>query len=714
MDTMYKNVIVILAGCLACLGVFFATFHGSARGRADFAWNNGTEPQTLDPGLMSGQPEGEIAIGLFEGLTAYHPETLDPMPAIAKSWEVDGLSYTFQLRPDAWWVKGDDILAVDGKQRYVTAQDFVYSWRRHLLPETGSEYSYLFHHIAGAREYEEVVGKHWKALVERYRKEHPDIVTNRVENLLPKDREQIETFREEEWNRLVGVKARGELELEITLQSPAPYFLALTSFYPFFAVPREAIEAHGEEWVLPKNIVNSGPYLLDEWKFNSYVRLRKNPNYWETEAYVQKRMAELEAKDSLGKEQQEELDLYQRFGSFEAKGMATMEALAIEDRNTSLNLYINGDIDRDREVPAEVVKDLLAEAQRDDSTFKHVHHGVMQTVYFFGINTKLPVFQGENGRKLRRALSLCIDRQGVVDVVTRAHQKPAFRLVPPGIQGYSGAPLFGSGSHEADKAEAKRLVEELRAAGARIPPLTILYNTHQGHEKIAAFLQNGWSKDLGIETKTQNQEWGVFLDSRRTGSFDIARSAWIADYPDPNTFLDMFTTGNQNNDPKYSNPLFDRLVMEYCARILDFMETKESRAKVLADIETWPEWRAVSKSRRLEDGRLLGAAIEEALSAEPPTDEAARLDEAMRTRLLLFEVAEEILLHDMPIIPLYFYTTTQIWPPELEGMALNARDAHPLKWLRWKEGERPTGSRYADFPRVPTRVSTADRTGGSP
>ncbi|MFO0946549.1 MAG: peptide ABC transporter substrate-binding protein [Planctomycetota bacterium] len=713
---MYKNVIVILAGCLACLGLFFATFQQSARQRADYVWNNGTEPQNLDPGIISGQPEGEIAIGLFEGLTAYHPETLDPMPAIAQTWQIDGLKYTFQLRPDAWWVKGESIFAVDGKKRHVTAQDFVYSWRRHLLPETGSEYSYLLHHIAGTREFEEAVRAQWEALSKRYEKENPDIVMNKVYNLLPADRKEVEAFRDKEWNRIVGIKANGELELEITLQSPAPYFLALTSFYPFFPVPREAVEEHGERWVLPQNIVTSGPYLLDEWKFNSFVRLRKNPNYWETEAFAKRRIAELQAKSTRGREEEQELQLLRRYGSFEAKGLRTMEALAVEDRNTSLNLYINGDIDRDREIPSEVVKDLLEEAQKDHSTFKHVHHGVMQTVYFFSINTKLPVFQGEKGRKLRRALSLCIDRQGVVNVVTRAHQKPAFRLVPPGIQGYSGTPLFGNGDYQKDKAEAKRIVEELRTGGMRIPPLTILYNTHQGHEKIAAFLQNGWSRDLEIETKTQNQEWGVFLDTRRTGAFDIARSAWIADYPDPNTFLDMFTTGNQNNDPKYSQPLYDRLITQYCARILDHMRTKESREQVLADIEAWPEWKEVSKTRRLADGQLLGEAIRNALTAEPPSEDSAKLDEATRARLLLFEVAEEILLHDMPIIPLYFYTTTQIWPPQLEGMALNARDSHPLKWLRWQGGERPTGSRYADFPRVPTRLPPepiADR-GGSP
>lgn len=717
---MYRNLYLIGGGCLALAVIFLACFQRSARGRADFVWNNGTEPQTLDTGLMSGQPEGDLAIGLFEGLTIYHPQTLEPVPGVARNWRIDGLKYVFELRPDAWWVKGDEIYAVDGKPRRVTAEDFVYAWRRHFLPETGSEYSYLLHLIAGAREYQDKVAEHWDTLVQRYQREKPGITVTRPSSLDPVERAELERFRTELWDRTVGVRANGDLELEVTLESPALYFLALTNFYPFFPVPREAIEEHGDEWVLPGNIVSNGPYRLAEWKFNSFVRLAKNAHYWETANYAATRMRELEGRESLAPFERRDLDLLNQFGAFGERGLETMEALAIEERNTSLNLYINGDIDRDREIPSDVAGDLIAELSREGSDFRQVHHGVGMQVYFYNVNTTLAVFQGETGRKLRRAMSLAVDRRGLIDAVTRAHQKPAYRLVPPGIAGYPGEPLFGSSRAE-DLAEAKRLVAEVRGEGVKLPTLRLLYNTHEGHAKIAAFLQNGWKRDLGIETTLANQEWGVFLDSRRNGAFDLARSGWIADYPDPNTFLDMFTTGNQNNDPKYQNAHYDRLINEYGARILEMLATGESRKKALADIESWPAWKVVAGSRSRSDGRTLEQAVREALRAEPPTEGNARLDHAARTRLLLMEAAEEMLIHDMPIIPCYFYTQTQVWPPELEGMYLNARDVHPLKFLRWQGGTRPPGSRYRYFPRISTRARlvtagerAAERAGADP
>ena len=276
---MYRNLYIIGIGCLICLGVFLVSFTGSARKRADFVWNNQTEPQTLDPTRMTGQPEGEIAIGLFEGLTAYHPRTMEAVPALAESWEIDGLTYTFHLRPDAWWVKGDKIFEIDGRKRNVTSADIVYAWKRHIYPETGSEYSYVLYHIKGMEEYEKAVIKHWKNLVETYKAEKG--YSPRIKKLAPEERQAIESYREEKFRELVKIQTPDDLTLEVTLKSPAPYFPFLTSFYVLFPVPREAIEEHGDGWTRPENIVSNGPYTLKEWKFNSHIRLIKNQNYWE-------------------------------------------------------------------------------------------------------------------------------------------------------------------------------------------------------------------------------------------------------------------------------------------------------------------------------------------------------------------------------------------------------------------------------------------------
>lgn len=689
---MYRNLWIILFGCSILVGVFFLAFTGSARGRADYIWNNATEPQTLDPGLMSGQPEGEIAMGLFEGLTMYHPDSLAPVPALAADWSINGLAYTFHIRKNAWWVKGDQ------KVRPATAHDIAYSWQRHFFPETGSEYSYLLYVVAGAEQYEKAVADHWSATVNRYKSEHPEILARRPSSLLPNDRLAVEKFRTEKWNELVGVKTPDDQTLIVTLHSPAPYFLALTSFYPLFAAFREAIEEHGDQWILPGNIVTNGPYTLNEWRTNAYVRLTKNQHYWETADFAAKRRKALEGKD-LADYQRRELDLLDRYGPFVEKGMESMEALAIQENNTAMNLFLNGDLDRIRVIPQEVLGDLLRVSKKPDNSIPDFHHGVLGGVYYYNLNMKLPAFAtGETGRKLRKAMALAVDRRGLVEVVTRGYQRPAFQFVPVGIEGYPEQRFFGSGDFEKDVVDARRLVDEIRQGGSRIPTFQILYNNDESHRKIAAFIQNGWKQYLDIDTKLSNQEWGVFLDARRTGSYDISRSGWIGDYPDPTTFLELLTTGNQNNDSKYSNPVCDRIIRDYAPRILDVLATSASRAEILKTLESSAAYRDEVSKTKQPDGQTLDGALRSALLAYGDVKEVERFERAGAIRLLLFQAAEGVAIYDMPVIPLYFYTSSQLWPAGLEGMFFNQRDSHPLKVLRWAGGARKRGTRYGAFP----------------
>lgn len=689
---MYRNLWIILFGCSLLIAVFFLAFTGSARGRADFIWNNATEPQTLDPGLMSGQPEGEIAMGLFEGLTMYHPDSLAPVPALASDWSINGLAYTFHIRQNAWWVKSDQ------KIRPVIAHDVAYSWQRHFFPETGSEYSYLLYVVAGAEQYEKAVADHWSATVNRYKSEHKDIVVRRPASLLPADRAAVEKFRTDKWNELVGVKTPDDHTLVVTLHAPAPYFLALTSFYPLFPAFREAIEEHGDEWILPQNIVTNGPYTLNEWRTNAYVRLKKNRHYWETAEYAVKRKKALVGKEPVDY-QKAELELLDRYGPFVENGMESVEALAIQENNTAMNLFLNGDLDRIRTIPQEVLGDLLLAARKPETKIPDLHHGVIGAIYYYNLNMKLPAFaNGEASRKLRRALALAIDRRGVVEVVTRGFQRPAFGFVPPGLPGYPEGRFFGSGDYDKDVAEAKRLMEEVRKSGMKIPVLQILYNNDEAHRKVAAFIQNGWAQHLGVESKLSNQEWGVFLDARRTGNYEISRSGWVGDFPDPTTYLELLTSGNQNNDPKYSNPVYDKLVREYAPRILETLATAESRAEILKTLKGSAAYRDEIGKVKQEDGRTLDEALRTSIAAYGEVKGSERLEKAGAIRLLLFQAAEGLAVYDMPVIPLYYYTSSQLWPAGLEGMFLNQRDTHPLKVLRWEGGARKKGTRYGAFP----------------
>lgn len=199
--------------------------------RADFILINGAEPETLDPALMTGVPEGRIADALFEGLTTPDPKTLDPLPGIAERWTIsdDGLTYTFHLRP-AQWTNGDP----------VTAHDFVCSWRRALAPETASEYAYMLYALVNGEEYN----------------------TRKIA-----DPERV------------GVRALDDRTLEAKLNRRTPYFLGLTHFSTLLPVNPRCIEEHGSRWAHLGRIVTNGPFMLDDWQIGRCVRVVKNPSY---------------------------------------------------------------------------------------------------------------------------------------------------------------------------------------------------------------------------------------------------------------------------------------------------------------------------------------------------------------------------------------------------------------------------------------------------
>lgn len=207
-----------------------------------FHLGNGTEPEGLDPHIVTGVPENHIVSALFEGLVSKHPETLEPEPGVAESWEIsdDGTLYTFHLRDNAKWSNGDP----------VTADDFVWSWMRVLHPALGAQYNYNLFSVVNAEEYANGV---------------------------------ITDFSE------VGVKALDSHTLQVQLRAPTPYFLQLLDHYSTFPVHRATIEAFGEmsdrlsPWAREGNLVGNGAFNLVEWQINSHVRVEKNDTYWDAD-----------------------------------------------------------------------------------------------------------------------------------------------------------------------------------------------------------------------------------------------------------------------------------------------------------------------------------------------------------------------------------------------------------------------------------------------
>lgn len=212
--------------------VLSATVPGAAQEQV-FRINNTAEPESLDPGVVTGVPEHRIISNLFEGLTTTDPKDLSPRPGMAASWSLskDGLVYTFRLR-DARWT--------DGKP--VTASDFVYAWERVLNPKSGAKYAQHLYYLRNGEEYN----------------------TGRVTDFTQ-----------------VGVRAVDAKTLQVTLKSPTAYFLDLTAFYTLYPVPRWALEAHGREWVKPGKIVSNGPFRLVSWVPQQEAVLERNPHHWD-------------------------------------------------------------------------------------------------------------------------------------------------------------------------------------------------------------------------------------------------------------------------------------------------------------------------------------------------------------------------------------------------------------------------------------------------
>jgi oligopeptide transport system substrate-binding protein len=391
----------------------------------------------------------------------------------------------------------------------------------------------------------------------------------------------------------VAIKAPNDYTLVITLSSPTPFFMDLMAFYPMFPVNRNGIELAMEKWPIndewemrwlrPENLVTNGPYTIEYRRVNDRIRLKKNPGYWDADNVA----------------------------------MNTIDALTIEQAGTALNTYLTGSTHMIPNVLPNLIPQLLKREDFEPAAYLGT--------YFYRVNTTKPPF---NDKRVRRALALTMNRKDIVEKITKAGQLPAFGLVPPGMTGYVPA-SFKSSGEVAAKVEAKRLLKEAGyGPGLKpFPTMEVHYNTSEAHRDIAEVVAQTWRDTLDIDAKLANQEWKVYLDTQSTLGYDVSRSAWIGDYPDPNTFLDMFVTDGENNKTGWGDETYDQLI-------------KDS-----------------------------------AVEADP----VARLE--------LLRQAEAILMDELPIIPIYFYVTQNMVAPRLGGFYDNIQDEHFPKFLYWMSDE---------------------------
>jgi len=487
----------------------------------EFRFTLASEPPSLDPALMTDAQSSIVASGLFDGLTRLNSSG-EPEPAIAKNWDIsdDGKTYTFHLRDDAKWSNGDP----------VTANDFEYSWKRALAPETASDYAYMLFYLENGEKYN-----------------------------------SGEATADE-----VGVKALDEHTLEVKLYTAAPYFDSLTAHYTYWPVNQKATEGKPEWAADAATMVTNGPFLLTEWAHGDKLILTKNPDFYDA------------AKVGFDK--------------------ATISL--VEDESTVYNLFETDKIDwigaQAGSVPSDRVPQLVSEGKAEIKT--------IASTYYYLFNTTAKPFDNV---KIRKAFSMAIDRQAIIDNVTKANQTPAFGLIPPSINGMDGKTFRemypDTDFSGEDVEEAKKLLAEgLQESGlSAFPETTLAYNTSEGHKAIAEAVVDMWRKNLGVEVKLTNQEWGTFLETRKAQQFGIARAGWGADFNHAINFsYDLIHPKSGNNDGKYNNP-------------------------------------------------EVGKALDESLLA---ADEKSRLD--------LIAKAEKIALSDdMGVLPIYYYTTVTMQKP---------------------------------------------------
>ncbi len=495
---------------------------------------NGTEPQDLDPHIVTGVTEHTIITALLEGLVAENPESLAPVPGMAASWQVstDGRVYTFALQPEAVWSNGDP----------VTAQDFVWSWQRLLSPSLAAEYAYQLFPVRNARRF---------------------------------NHGELTDFSQ------VGVHALDDKTLVVELDNPTPYFLSLLSHYSTFAVHPTtvlkygAMDERGTKWTRPGNFVGNGPFVLKSWRLNYIVEVTKNPRYWDAS------MVRLSA----------------------------IRFYPIDNALTEERMFRTGALHVTGSTPSEKIKTYQQQFPTRISISPYLG------TYFYRFNvTRAPL----NDSRVRRALSMAIDRQIIIDAVTKGGQIPAFSFTPPNTQGYYPPP--SPVSYDIKSAQSL-LAEAGFAEGEGFPELELLYNTSDGHRKIAEAIQQMWKTALGVNIRLTNTDWKVYLSRTSNLDYDISRAGWIGDYPDPNTFLDMMLTDGGNNRTGWSSAKYDELI---------------AQAATLSD------------------------------QAE---------------RYQVFQDAESILDLEAPLLPIYTYTRVALRLPSVKGWYPNILDHHPFKFV---------------------------------
>ena len=321
----------------------------------------------------------------------------------------------------------------------------------------------------------------------------------------------------------LGVKAINEHELQITLDYPVYYFLSIMTDPVSYPVYKPGVEKYGKSFFQAGKLISNGAYELKEWVPNGYVLVSKNPYYWDaTNVHIQ-----------------------------------NVKFLPIVERTSALNAYASGQADYLMYVPS-VNLDMLKKKYNDQ-----LRVTPWLTLEYLDFNlTKAPF---KDNKDLREALSLAIDREALVDHVTRDDSVPAYSLFPADIDGERYKDIkyaWSNWPQEKRLALAKELYQ--KAGYSKENPLSISleYNTDEQHKKVMEAIAQMWVQNLGVQVKLANSEFKVFLKIRQAHNYDgVARDGWVADFNTIDNFASMWMCTNPQNNSGYCNPEYDKLIM---------------------------------------------------------------------------------------------------------------------------------------------------------
>lgn len=535
-----------------------------------------SEPDTLDPALNSAVDGATLIVHLFSGLA---------------KWSVDAEG-NYVIVPDAAEELVDGVLNDDGTVTYtytlrdgmiwsdgepVTAENFEFAWKRASSVELGADYGYMF--------------------------------------------EVIDGFGEE-----INVTATDEKTLEVTLANAVPYWNELLAFPTYFPV-REDVVAD-ETWATdPSTYVSNGPYTMSGWDHNSLITLQKNPDYIDADEVT----------------------------------MDTIEFYLSDDSNNMLANFKSGAWQLIDDVPTNEISSLKEEYP--DEFFIQGQIGTYYVCWNVNANI-LPAGSDLTGvdaemaqAEIRNAISLLFDRNYIVEEIAQGGQIPASSFVSMGLSDADGSEFYlnaGSSddyhgyyntdpSEEVMDANYNAAIEVLKKyytfdeatqQFTDVPTLDYLYNTSEGHKAIGEYLQSALA-GVGINMTMENQEWATFLNTRKEGNYTVARNGWIADYNDPITLLDLWTSASGNNDVQFGKDAH----ADVAAYDIDLTEYG---LDVVVEGGTWAETYDV-----------IIAAV------KASTDDAQRYG--------LMHAAEDLLMSTGAVSPIYYYTDLYMLSDSVSG-----------------------------------------------